>query len=223
MDVSAHSDDFLQSPYWKVIIGLILIGLVAFVSWFCAGSFAWLMADSGNGIYWYDSYFVYIVSFIVTFAFAFFFFLWIGVRVKFLIPLFIIIGVVPFAIFSSLLNVQRQERLAILERYQSFRDALNLGNWKAAYLLMSPEYREEHTVAEFEKDILLLIDITYLTIPDWVQEINIYAIHPSGAKAWLVPERRVSKDFHPSGGVGWNLVKVDGEWYFEEHPNFFID
>ncbi len=223
MEASAHSDDLWQSSYWKLIISLVLIGLVAFISWFCAGSYAWLMADSGNGIYWYDSYFVYVVSFSITFVFVFFFFLWIGVRIKFLIPLFILIGVVTFAIFSSLLNVQRQERLAILVYYQSFRDDLNSGNWEAAYLLVSPEHREEHTVEEFEEDMLLLIDITYLSEPDRIQEINIHAIHPSGTKAWLVPERSISKDFHPSAGVGWNLVKVGDQWYFEEYPNFFID
>ena len=125
--------------------------------------------------------------------------------------------------FSSLQKAELQRKLVILERYQSFRGALNSENWEAAYLLMSPEYREEHTVKEFEEDILLLIDTTYLSEPDWVQEINIHAIHPSGTKAWLVPERRISKDFHPSYGVGWNLVKVNGQWYFEAYPNFFID
>lgn len=79
--------------------------------------------------------------------------------------------------FSTLQKAELQRKLVILERYQSFRGALNSENWEAAYLLMSPEYHEEHTVEEFEEDILYLIDLTYLSEPDWVQEINIHAIH----------------------------------------------
>lgn len=176
MDVPQQSASFLRMPYWKVISSLFWISLVAFLSWFCAGFNAWSLEDAGNATLSNDSYYIYRVSFLITFIFSFCL-LWMRFKAKFLIPVFIVMGVGAFAMFSTLQKAELQRKLVILERYQSFRGALNSENWEAAYLLMSPEYHEEHTVEEFEEDILYLIDLTYLSEPDWVQEINIHAIH----------------------------------------------
>ena len=113
------------------------------------------------------------------------------------IALLIILGILAFTIFE---RNREQEQLAIMEVCQQLDNAIARKDYGAAYELMSPSYRQMHSLEEFKDEVRY----KRCTEPG-KRPVAHYFL---GREASIVN--------HPYGSLMTMIVleKVNGRWYF---------
>jgi hypothetical protein len=131
----------------------------------------------------------------------------------FLIALLVLVFVV-----LQLTNVRKNQAL-VLATYQEFGQAINQRNFEAAYQLMSPDYRQKHTIEDLISSEFFMDYATEHIDSIYAVEYNIWShrahiVVDSGftATLWRRPEEGISLDFK----------YVDGKWLLTGQTSFYL-
>jgi hypothetical protein len=136
---------------------------------------------------------------------------------------YVLIGFLPTALVCMLLLFicpltssiyYSQDKAAIANRYNQMYLAKKKDDVESAYSYMSPEYRQTHILKEFLEDYSFHIHGWDTLHPE-------HSVMLSGNRATLYPRRYDFFDFYV--GPSYELVKVDGEWYFTGEANYSVD
>ena len=111
-----------------------------------------------------------------------------------------------------------QDRAVIAERYTQFNESFNNGNYELAYSFMSPDYRQAHTVTDFQSDF------DFLAVLDGEPLRPGYSIRLSGNnKASLTPDGPLWGLGIVWSGYDFKLEKIEGVWYLTGEYEFYLD
>ncbi len=165
---------------------------------------------------------LYLISivFIITSCVSLWYFLYQKFPEKPVITTHLLLGI-SFVIFVvvQLANV-RQNQALVLETYHAFGQAIKQGDYEAAYQLMSPEYRETHTINELIGDEYF---IEYAT----KRVDSIYAVEYSvwGHDAFIVADSGFTATIwrRPFVGISLDFDYVDGKWLLTGQTSFYLN
>jgi hypothetical protein len=132
----------------------------------------------------------------------------------------LVFGVLLFEclICSGILIIQPSEDADIAARYAQFQSAIADYKYEIAYQYMSPAYRLGHTIEQFKQERGYAAD----------DSLGLTALHPNhclrvnGEQAILYP-RDCSGFLTFWTGYAYELVRVNGEWYFSGNYEWYTD
>ena len=108
-----------------------------------------------------------------------------------------------------------RDRAAIAARYAEFYESLNSSEYEQAYSLMSPTYRQTHSLRSFGY---------HFDSPHIIPQLGTdHSITFSGNKAYLYPTSRWWLTGILDSGYQFELEKVEESWYFTGEYTLLLD
>ncbi len=123
----------------------------------------------------------------------------------------LLLVVACLGILSALYGAHRVKQRALEERYTQFFLARSTSDVQTAYELMSPGYREAHTLSDFAKEPGFDdLEATGYPSAHWFGgRASVYAYHPPAFGLYSGPVHY------------WHFI--DGDWYFTGQADYFLD
>jgi hypothetical protein len=118
---------------------------------------------------------------------------------KLIIPLLLVAILVLF--IQSIFDARRDEK--VKSRFGELLSARQSGDSRTVFMLMTPSYRETHSIEDCTNIVWNLRPLT----PEAV-------VHREGWNTVRLCERDPGSMFSPNSAMTWILQNVDGEWYF---------
>jgi hypothetical protein len=115
----------------------------------------------------------------------------------------------------------QRDKVVVRMRYLEFCSSILEDRYQDAYLLMSPDYRQTHTIREFQQGPELLGDVftglnTIGCDLDDESSISIF-----GNRATICPEPTPLFDWYAGPTYDWK--RIEGEWYFTGESEWSVD
>ena len=148
----------------RLVGGGLIGGAVAIVAWIVAGLLCGFVTGlTGNhlGISVWDKMFQGAINGIISVplgvlagaAFVLLRFFWLNTsNKKRLVRAYVIVATVALALWSVMYFKGQRDKVVVRMRYLEFCSSILEDRYQGAYLLMSPNYRQTHTIREFQKD-----------------------------------------------------------------------
>lgn len=217
----------------RLVGGGLIGGVVAIVAWIVAGFFSGLvtglpgdqLGDSIrdnlfqgaiNGILWAP------LGALGGAICALLRFFWLNTSNKRrLIRVYVIVAAVALASWPLMCFKSQRDEAAVRIRYLEFCSSILEDRYQDAYLLMSPDYRQTHSLGEFQEDPKLLDNVfsgisTIGCDLDKKGSIGVF-----GNRATVFPEP--SPVFYWYVGPSYDWKRIEGEWYFTGESVWSID
>jgi hypothetical protein len=192
----------------KVWVGILLTGVVWIVS---ACVILFIMGGilpSANPIAVDDgSRNLKFVASICAIIFSFAYFWRFRQQSKGILRLHFLVTFVLLLYFGCQYLLIRREQHQVLMMYQEFRQAVLDEDYQRAYELMSPDWRNEHSVNDMKWETEGFLDLG--------PEDSVYSVHASafGRTAIIVPSPNTSWWYRASAGSFRSFEKVGSEWF----------
>ena len=106
--------------------------------------------------------------------------------------------------------VRKRCRQQIETRIDTFNRALTNSDYDGAFEVMSPAYRESHSVSAFKSDFAGRIDLE----SGWLLSFR-------GGTAWIYPYR--AGYFELLNGPEYEMEQIDDEWYLTGAVEWYLD
>lgn len=190
-----------------ILIGIFLVGVVAYFSFLTAYFMASLYAGfSGNATLLTWNRLLYI-SLPILFAVSLTYFS--RRQIKHLLTLHLILVALITLVTASIRMAQFNEQKQILQTYQQFIEMVKRGKTAEANTFMLPDYQLTHETLDVRQHVWL----------EWAMNTGSvsspYSVYiESRNEAIIVPDPKTNQWYHPSSGFFLEVEKFDGKWYF---------
>lgn len=144
-----------------------------------------------------------------------------GIRKAILATVYAPLLVTLASVILLVWHQNHQDSSAIERRFSEFCPAISEGGYSTAYSYMSPEYRQTHSPGQFSTDEDPRYDL-YSNINAMGCELSPHHhVQISGDNAVLYPNRCAFMEVY--GGPAYELVKVNGIWWFTGKSTWYSD
>lgn len=219
MNTSTHE----QKPFRRLLIILFGIALLLAVSFITLlGIIVFGVPDMNSFIVSDGGIYAYCIIFLMSAAVSWSYFSFTKIfRRKTLV----VSHATTTFLFTVILFIQmlivRESQKSILLAYQDFISATSQGDYQTAYELMTPEYRQNHSVNDFKDYVTSLYEIDVIPDVDSIYAAECYFLCNHGQ---IVTTPNLDPSYWQRPVTGWllELEKINGKWYFTGEDAFLL-
>lgn len=204
------------------LVRITVITVIAAMTCICTYYFAYFIGfqysdGKGNAILLVDNglypqVLAFVVTVIVITWYLFRYPLPLSIRVSFGLAIALIL-----VYFVWRFDELRQSQAELLVTYQTLTQAIQQGDFERGFDLMSPNYRQKHSLEDFQRDLDFYQRMDALNPAD-----SIYNVYVDEDYAMIVADPRASIWYRPSAGVSFDVEKIGSTWYFAGKFGFFM-
>ncbi len=200
----------------RIITGFLLIGFVVIISFFIILSIGTLgiavVLISDDGLY------VLLICFVCATITSYIYYSLCRFSQRKLLPIYASITVLFFLFFFVQLNYVRQSQELVIESYLNYHQAVTSQNYEQAYEMMTPNYRQTHSIEDLIADNYFLGQM--MASVNSVSKFNVET--GSKTKTFIVIGNKATFWNRPSVGIAVFLEKINGRWYFNGDTAFYL-
>ncbi|MCA9928665.1 MAG: hypothetical protein KC419_09310 [Anaerolineales bacterium] len=198
------------------LIGLALTGIVFICLFFVLYFFVFVYTDwTGNDAFlrWNR---IVAFSFPLTVLFSYYFFSRQRIAKSKLLSIHLFITIVfSLSLAWYSLSIYREQQ-RIIDRQQLLVESIRNKDFEEAQNYISPSFLVLRSFDEFLEEFWVseLLEADFILSP--------YTVHISGSYAFIVPDSKTNRWYHPAGGDFVEVEKINGQWFFTGEGGFYL-